>query len=501
MVCLAGLRKVGLEWAMVDPLPPIPGETSEGMSRMDARRALTREGVFAKPFRLPREPVALPGCDPATISLLGKAMLDFYRELDHLYFLSLEAGSPFAFVHEVLDAGKPDDLLRFARAKKFRHDLPLVLRPDLLLTASGPVLTEMDAVPGGMGILLKISRILQDHGQTGIWGGVQGILEGFAGMIRTLDPAPCLAIVVSEESRDYWPEMVFLAKCLSKAYFPAFCLRPHEIRFDEGGIFYRDHQMTEHRISVVYRFFELFDLPNVPKSDILLYFAKGGKVKITPPIKPWLEEKAALALWRNPRLRPFWKARMDPDSFGILDRLIPPTWILDPSPVPAGAFVPDLIIGGRQLWDFGELRRLTQKERHIIIKPSGFSPLAWGSRGVVVGHDLSEEDWQKALDEAFSAFSSTPHVLQPFLKTSPVPCPSWDPLTGLPTEEKMRVRACPYFFVVGQNVWMGGIMGTAVPMDKKIIHGMVDSIIFPAARPEELFPRPVSDGEGTIIPD
>jgi hypothetical protein len=486
---------------MVESLLRPTEDLPEAMSRPDSRRALMREGVFSKPFRLPRDPVHLPGCDEKTLSLLGEAMLAFYRELDALYFQSLEHGSPFAFVHEILDAGKPESLLQFARSKKFRKDLPLVLRPDLLLTPSGPKLTEMDSVPGGMGILLKISRILQDHGKTGIWGNAQGVLDGFAAMIRSLDPLPKLAIVVSEESKDYWHEMVFLARCLSEAHFPAVCLHPHELRFDESGLFYRDRDMLDHRISVIYRFFELFDLPNIPKSDILLYFAKGGKVKVTPPFKPWLEEKAGLALFKSPRLRMFWQSRLHPDHFGILDRLIPSTWILDPRPVPSGALVPDLVIAGRSLWDFSELRMLTQKERHIIIKPSGFSPLAWGSRGVVVGHDLSEEEWQKALDYAFSSFSASPHVLQPFLKTSAVPCPSWDSSTGRPTEEKMRVRACPYYFVVGQTAWMGGVLATAVPMDKKIIHGMVDSILLPAAQPDHFLSDVFLNDEGAIVPD
>jgi len=498
---LAAVRELGLEWAMVESLLHSHEGLPEAMSRTDSRRALMREGVFAKPFRLPRDPVFLPGCDEKTLSLLGEAMFAFYRELDFLYFQSLEPGSPFSFVHEVLDAGKPDSLLQFARSRKFRKDLPLVLRPDLLLTPAGPKLTEMDSVPGGMGILLKISRILQDHGKTGIWGNAHGILEGFAAMIRSLDPNPRLAIVVSEESKDYWPEMVYLARCLADAHFPAICLRPHELRFDENGLFYRDQNLAEHRISVVYRFFELFDLPNIPKSDILLYFAKGGKVKVTPPFKPWLEEKAGLALFKTPRLRSFWRSRLVPDHFEVLDKMIPSTWVLDPRPVPSPAIVPDLVIGDRSLWDFSELRMLTQKERHIIIKPSGFSPLAWGSRGVVVGHDLPEDEWQKSLDHAFSSFAASPHVLQPFLKTSAVPCPSWDSSTGLPTEEKMRVRACPYYFVVGQTVWMGGVLATAVPMDKKIIHGMVDSILLPAAHPDYRSPDALTNDEETFAPD
>lgn len=469
---------------MILTLPHDRMALSTPEARLDALRALQREGIFSKPFRTAREPLSLPGCDSETIRLLGKAMLEFYKALNTLYFRAQEAGSPIAFAKNYLDRGKPDSLLQFARVKKFRKELPLVLRPDLLLTPSGPVLTEMDSVPGGMGILLQLSRIFQSEGETSVWGGVQGILNGFASMILSLDPNPKLAIVVSEESSDYLPEMEFLARCLSDGFFPTVCLRPHELRFDEEGLFHRTPDGREMRISVIYRFFELFDLPNIPKIDILLYFVKGGKVRITPPIKPWLEEKMGLALWHSSRLRKHWEENVSAESMRLLDKMIPPTWVLDPSPVPPSARITGLRIGEKDLWDFCDLEILTQKERHLIIKPSGFSPLAWGSRGIVIGHDVSEEEWQRELRNAFDLFPTSPYVLQPFLKTSPVPCSSWDPVTGEPSRDEMRIRACPYYFVAGDEVSMGGILVTACSMDKKIIHGMVDSILAPAAMPE-----------------
>ncbi len=464
------------------PIDRIASPTPD--ARSDALRALCREGVFSKPFRVAREPVSLPGCDAKTIQSLGLAMFEFYKALDGLYLRSMEPGSRLHFVRDYLDRGKPESLLVYARSKRFRKEIPLVLRPDLLLTPSGPVLTEMDSVPGGMGILLQLSRVLQSHGESSVWGGVQGILNGFASMIRALEAEPNLAIVVSEESADYLPEMEFLSRSLSEGFFPTVCLRPHDFRFDESGLFYRTAEGHERRINVIYRFFELFDLPNIPKMDIILYFVKGGKVKITPPIKPWLEEKMGLALWHSVRLRKYWEEALSPESVHLLDRLIPPTWILDPTPVPPSATIPGLRIGEKDLWDFCDLEILTQKERHLIIKPSGFSPLAWGSRGIVIGHDVSEDEWRHELRKAFDAFPTNPYVLQPFLKTSPVPCPSWNPATGVPTRDEMRVRACPYYFVAGGEVTMGGILVTACSMDKKIIHGMVDSVLAPAALPE-----------------
>ena len=44
----------------------------------------------------------------------------------------------------------------------------------------------------------------------------------------------------------------------------------------------------------------------------------------------------------------------------------------------------------------------------------GFSELAWGSRGVSIGHDLPTEDWENAVENALTSFHQTPYVLQKF---------------------------------------------------------------------------------------
>ena len=437
---------------------------------------LKAQGLFDRPFRISPFPVYLPGIDSGFLESLGIALFSFYRGLDQVY---RESSPVRDFVRSTLDRGKQADLLAFGLAKRFRQDLPRVLRPDLLLTPDGPVLTEMDSVPGGPGLLLALSRIYRDRGQGGMIGGPEGILEGFAAMIRAQEPDPALGIVVSDESEEYRGEMRLLASSLSMAHFPAVCIHPRDLHFDEDGLFVHSKNGPM-RLNILYRFFELFDLPNIPKAEMMLYFAKGGKVKITPPIKPWLEEKAGMALWHHPELRSFWIRSMSPESVELLDRLIPQTWILDPSPIPfSAALTPPLPVGDRFLRDFSGLSELTQKERRFIIKPSGFSPLAWGSRGVVVGHDLPEESWRQALQNAFASFNTGPYVLQPFRSTRVLSFSGFDFLSEEDCEEGYRVRVCPYFFVANGKVITGGVLATACPKDKKLIHGMVDSILSP----------------------
>ena len=446
----------------------------------DTVRFLGRKGLFDKPFRLPFSPISIPGFDQNLLEHIGQALYEFYRALDALYRKSSLEPS-LSFVSEMLDRGKSRELLEFGRSKKFRNDLPGIIRPDLLITPSGPVLTEMDSVPGGVGLLHALTQSMRDIGGTGVFGGSDGMLSGFASMIRSQRPDPSLAILVSDESHDYFAEMRYLAECLDADHFPAACLHPREIQFDGDGIFRKDAFGNIIRINIVYRFFELFDLANIPKIDILQYFVKGGKLKVTPPFKPWLEEKMGMALWHHHRLSDYWKAEIKEHLRDVLDRIIPKTWPLDPTPVPSGAAIVGLEVKGRKLLDFQSLIGLTQKERELIIKPSGFSSEAWGSRGVVIGHDLSEEDWNRSVFDAFKAWPITPHVLQPFVRTSLFEFSCFDTDIVSVDSGLYRVRACPYYFVRSEKATLGGVLMTACPQDKKIIHGMTDAILAPGA--------------------
>lgn len=46
-------------------------------------------------------------------------------------------------------SGKPPELVAIQRAAALRNELPRVIRPDLLLTEEGFIISELDSVPGG----------------------------------------------------------------------------------------------------------------------------------------------------------------------------------------------------------------------------------------------------------------------------------------------------------------------------------------------------------------
>jgi hypothetical protein len=468
------------------------------------RSALIRDGLFDASqsgkrgvatgddrWRIAPEPFLLSREELTFFESLGRRLLTFYRALNRLYADSVRGAQP-AWVAEYLDQGKPESLVAYSRMKRFRDQLPGIIRPDIIPTESGMVITELDAVPGGIGLTGSLSRAYAslELDALELVGGANGMVEGFATMLRSLQepgqsaqPGAC-AIVVSDESKDYRPEMRWLASCLSEAGLEAHCVEPRDVRFTEEVLLIRrspESTDPEVAISVLYRFFELFDLKNVPKAELIMYGAKKGVVAVTPPFKPQLEEKLAFALLHHPMLTPFWRHELGEDDFLLLSALVPRTWILDPRPVPPSAVIPGLTLGRRPLADLRDLGQAGQKERRYVIKPSGFSELAWGSRGVSVGHDLPQTEWAAALDRALASFPTTPYVLQEFHKGRQFDLSFHDPASGEIVPMSGRARLSPYYFVSGDRAELRGVLATVCPPDKKVIHGMRDAIMVPCA--------------------
>jgi hypothetical protein len=291
---------------------------------------------------------------------------------------------------------------------------------------------------------------------------------------------PNIAIVVSDESDDYWDEMAWLSGELRKLCVAAYTVKPQELIFTEDGL-WLEINGNQIRIDVLYRFFELFDLKNIPKTELIMYSAKKRNVTVTPPFKAYLEEKLFLALLHHPMLKSFWLKEMGEDTYNFLKPIIPKSWLLDPKELPPHAVIPDLYIGGNAVNDWNQLTNASQKERELVIKPSGFSELAWGSHGVSIGHDLSSEDWGEAIENALDSFEQTPYVLQEFHKGKTFLAEYYDFYTDSMVRMNGRVRLCPYYLVVNNKPRLSGILATICPADKKILHGMVDAIMVPCA--------------------
>jgi hypothetical protein len=333
----------------------------------------------------------------------------------------------------------------------------------LLVSGGALRVTELDSVPGGIGLTAWLNQTYSQLGAQVI-GGAEGMLRGFTGIFGD---ALRVHIIVSEEAATYRPEMAWVANQLGN---------------DRYRI--RDTDFTEFSPGdAVYRFFELFDLPHVPNARRLFELAISRRIRLTPPPKPVFEEKLLFALLWNRNLQSFWHQELGQAFFERMLKLCPYTWIVDPSPLPPHAAIPEL-----NLTDWQQLKLLSQKERDLILKVSGFSPQAWGARGVYLGSDLSHADWSAAVDLATQHFTQSLFVLQRYYKPDLVEAQWFDFQTNQIHAMKGRVRLCPYYFVVGEaesaRAQLGGVLATICPPDKKIIHGMTDAIFAPCSTGE-----------------
>ncbi len=430
-------------------------------------------------WRLSPEPFWLSPQTLAAIERLGPDLLKFYRALASLYQRSSRGTAP-AFIAEYLDLGKPESMIKLGRQNRFKGDIPGVIRPDLILTESGFIASELDSVPGGMGFVGAMATAYCELGYDTI-GDREGMLEGLGAMLAATSgmPHPTTAVVVSQEADDYRAELAWLTGAMNASGLgETYVCRPEDVVFTEDALFVRLPDGEEKKLDVLYRNFELFDLPNVPKQDLMLYAARHNRVKMTPPPKAHLEEKLAFALLHHPALAKLWRAELG-DSLERLRAIFPETWILDPRPLPPQAAIVGLQAAGDPVRAWEQLVGLGKSERDFVVKPSGFSELAWGSRGVKVANDLTKDEWQAALEGSLASFGKTPYVLQRFHKGKRVRVPYYERKSDAIATLDGRVRLCPYYFVVGDDVKLGGILATIAPADKRLIHGMADAVMSP----------------------
>ncbi len=450
--------------------------TEAGLYSVDAN-----DGVAENTWRISTEPYFLSVSELEFIDRLGHHLLKFYSVLNQFYLDSAKGKLP-GWIAEYLDAGKPQDLIGYSRMKRFKNALPGIIRPDLIVTDRGFSVTELDSVPGGFGLTARLMSLYQTDENNIIGQEHGGIPELFYKMATaTADSEKgVLGIIVSDEAEDYRSEMVYLAGLLKQNGVAVYTVHPREVIFKEEGLFVLDGDSLV-RLDVIYRFFELFDLKNIPKSELFVYSNKKGRVETTPPYKPFLEEKLSFALFHHPVLIPYWEKALGPETFTALSHLIPKTWVLDNRELPPHGVIPGLAVNQAPVRNWQELFSLSQKEREFAVKPSGFSPLSWGSRGVVIGHDVSSAEWQETLKNSLAGFPNQPSILQEFHKGKTVLGSYYQPETGMMTEMKSRVRLTPYYFVVQGVPKLGGILATLCPHDKKKIHGMSDAIMVPCA--------------------
>lgn len=441
-----------------------------------------------KSWRLAPEAWPLTAAQTEDLRVIGAACLEYHRALETLYTRSATGRNLLRnkallapWVAEYLDRGKPDALIAHGRDPRNKGTLPAVLRPDLLLTDEGWALTELDSVPGGIGLTAFLNRL---YGTTGdLLGAGDAMINAFYSAVaaqRADMRNPLIAIVVSDEAATYRPEMEWLAEQLQRQGRRVFCLGPDEI-FPLGSALCFDVEGNPEKIDIIYRFFELWDLERIPTAHYFFEAWEAGEVAITPPMRPFQEEKLGLALFHHHLLQDFWAEQLSARALARLQALIPASWVVDPAPLPPGAILAGPKVGGRALTDWRGLGDASKKERELILKISGYHETAWGARSVAYGADCSREEWQGAVDLAVQDAPQNLHLLQLYRKPRKATHALYPVNGDAAVPEAGRLRLCPYYFVRGDKTELAGALATFCPPDKKIIHGMQDAALLPCA--------------------
>ena len=404
------------------------------------QESLPSNGLFrGKSWRWSDQPWMMDADEVRWLEGLGKKLAVFQRAADKLYRESALGNQP-SWVAEWLDLGKPEEVIRVGREAK--GVLPRLIRPDLIRTESGWALTEIDAVPGGVGLTAWLQEAYAKLGHE-VLGGAGG-MRSIASEILGDDGE----VVISEEAGDYRPEWEWLV--------------------GKGRV--QSAESYRPKKGAAYRFFEMFDWMRFEG----IRHSKEDGVKWEAPLKAYLEEKLWWALfWMKP-LEEWWRKELGEGYFKELRALVPRAWPLRPMELPPEGVLPEL---GIQSWS--ELEGFSQKARELVVKISGFSPRAWGSKGVFLGSDHPKERWVQEVRRALGEWSTQPHLLQKFEHPVSVTHPVWSEERGEMVDGKWRLRLCPFYLVTGEKVELKGALATLCPTDKKLIHGMEEAVLVP----------------------
>jgi hypothetical protein len=462
-----------------------------GLSYDEALRAFSDQSLFeSKTWRYSPEAFPLSPAQLQQIEQIGQACYEFYKAQETLYLRSAEGKNLLRnrplkapWVAAYLDRGKPEALIQHARTKALRGAMPMVIRPDLLLTEDGFAMTEIDSVPGGIGLTAFLNRLYAEvHGDSLVGSGAQDMVEAFYTVLAQRAPkqqAPYIAILVSDEAATYRPEMEWLASQLRQLGKRVHVFHPDEV-MPLGEDICVGIDGDPQKLDLIYRFWELFDLANVSIADFLLKAGEAAQVHLSPPMRPFQEEKLSLALFHHHILEDFWRENLSKQSYQALAKVVPQTWVMDPVELPPNAVLDAPLIGGKPMTDWSQLIEASKKERKLIIKISGFHESAWGARSVTLGSDSSRADWESAIQQAITMADTSLHILQSYKKPMRLRHPVYKD-DGSLYQMEGRMRLCPYYFVdePGKAANLQGILATLCPADKKIIHGMKDAALLP----------------------
>lgn len=402
------------------------------------------------PFRVSPEPFVLPENVRNSITVYGRAITEYYKACASL-LAELPADHRW---RKYLDHHKPDSMVQSLRESIPSH---IFLRPDFVLTDGDPVVTEIETSPFG----LALSHFL-NVSYTRVGKNTMVNPDAFPDTflretLGTEAKGRHLCFALTDYTKKYAGQFAFLADNFRASGVDASVAMVDDLELHDDEI-----SSNGRRVDALYRGFYLHEATRDHKVAALLQ--QAGK-RIFPSCKPQLEEKALMAMLWEPELQSNLQQRLGA-NFTVLQKIIPPTWVLDPQHPPSFPF---------EISSWSDVAKLSRKQRMFVLKTSGFSAQSSWAKGVTFLEKLSQDKCRETINASL-ADTDNLYVLQQFRKGTDFTHKYFDFHARAMKEMRGRVRFTPYYAVRD-----GKLLTAKATLceNTDYIHAMVDSINAP----------------------
>lgn len=329
-----------------------------------------------------------------------------------------------------------------------------VARPDLHYkgpnVAQKLFATEDDEMPGGLPELVHLDSVYGLNQKR--W---QRCFEWLT------DRGMLLFVVSHEWSKCYIPEMSWLAQYLQSKGYNAKMVTTNS--FDSLSVESDGVHFQGEKVGTIWRQFPIFETRGMLVE--LVKAARYGLVRMVPEFGHF-GNKVWFPIFRTHA--EFFQSMLDPDVYAVLDDVLPDSRTID--------ILKDhpLQINGTAIGSLDELLNAPLVVRdQMVLKVGGANNLASRSYGVLMGHGISQDDWQRWIlkHQMFDG----PMVIQRRMDTGVEHVPVQNMSRNKP--ELFGCRILFRAWTVGNE--LVSVSGCAVPSNTLRIHGRVDMAMLP----------------------
>lgn len=395
------------------------------------------------PFRISPDVFELP--ENVDLGKYGHAISGFYSICKKLY-------SQLDNLHrwkQYLDHSKPQWMLNHSNIETGDH---VFLRPDLVLTQNGPIVTEIETSPFGLGLSYFLDNVYKHAGKDTLTDE-QNVLN----LLRSATRGS-LSFVLTLYTKQYEGQFRYLSNELfSKTGIKTAVTYPDNGNFRNG-----QYVVEREAYDSIYRCFYLHQtINNAMLRDI-------AQFKSTVPIcLPQMEEKAVMGMIWDSEFDDYFRNQLGEDTYNLLKKIIPKTWVLDANHIPDELDIKE--------WE--DLANISQKRRSFVFKPSGFTSNASWAKGVVFLNKLSKQQCRKTINDAL--VSKELFILQEFKKGAKFQHRYFDFHSSEMKNMNGKVRITPYYSVKDGKLLTAK---ATICENTDIVHAMVDSINVPVVK-------------------